>query len=176
MNQFALVIYIPDPLGRFLDDLRLELAPGCKPHAHISVLPPRPLSAPWYPVSEEVRALAGDYAPFEIEAGELAIFPVTDVIYLETVRGTEQLRRIHDELCRAKLHFEEPFPFHPHITVAQEITKERLEQAFRIASRRWREYTGPRTFRADRATFVQNTSQNCWIDLADVVLGGVPVP
>ena len=41
MNQFALVIYIPDPLGRFLDDLRRELAPDCVPHAHVSVLPPQ---------------------------------------------------------------------------------------------------------------------------------------
>jgi len=28
LNVFALVIYIPDPLGRFLDDLRRELVPG----------------------------------------------------------------------------------------------------------------------------------------------------
>jgi hypothetical protein len=44
LNVFALVIYIGDPLGRFLDDLRRELSPQCNPHAHVSVLPPRPLS------------------------------------------------------------------------------------------------------------------------------------
>ncbi len=47
LNVFALVIYIPDPLGRFLDDLRTALVPGCNPHAHVSVLPPRPLAVDW---------------------------------------------------------------------------------------------------------------------------------
>src|ERR1039458_6592237 len=42
-SLYALVIYLSDPLGGFLDDLRLEMVPGCNPHAHISVLPPRPL-------------------------------------------------------------------------------------------------------------------------------------
>ena len=54
LNVFALVIYIPDPLGRFLDDLRRELVPGCNPHAHVSVLPPRPLAVDWQVASEQV--------------------------------------------------------------------------------------------------------------------------
>ena len=57
LNVFALVIYIPDPLGRFLDDLRRELVPGCNPHAHVSVLPPRPLAVDWQVASEQVKAL-----------------------------------------------------------------------------------------------------------------------
>ena len=45
LNVFALVVYIPGPLGVFLDELRRELVPHYNPHAHVSVLPPRPL--PW---------------------------------------------------------------------------------------------------------------------------------
>ena len=44
LNIYALVIYVPAPLGRFLDDLRRELVPTYKPRAHVSVLPPRPLA------------------------------------------------------------------------------------------------------------------------------------
>lgn len=47
LNVFALVIYIADPLGGFLDDLRRELIPHYNPHAHISVLPPRPIPIDW---------------------------------------------------------------------------------------------------------------------------------
>ena len=57
LNIFALVIYIPDPLGGFLDDLRRELTPGCNPHAHISVLPPRPLNVDWRVASGDARAV-----------------------------------------------------------------------------------------------------------------------
>jgi hypothetical protein len=175
VNQFALVIYIPSPLGRFVDDLRLELAPDCRPHAHVSVLPPRHVSAPWPAVAEGLRHVASKLAPFEVEAGSVASFPVTDVIYLETGRGTRDLHHLHNRLGRGQLEFKEPFPYHPHITVAQEIPEDRVREAYEVAVRRWQEYTGPRTFLAEQLTFVQNTAQDCWVDLAQLDLGRVPV-
>ena len=63
LNVFALVIYIPDPLGRFLDDLRTELVPGCNPHAHVSVLPPRPLAVDW-----QVAERAGEGVRRQLDA------------------------------------------------------------------------------------------------------------
>lgn len=175
VNQFALVIYIPDPLGRFLDDLRLELVPGCLPHAHVSVLPPRPIFKPWQLVCEDARARAGEFAPFTIEAGEVAVFGRTDVVYLELTRGAEELRRMHTELSGGDLQFDEPYEYHPHITLAQEIPHEAVDSIVAESRRRWREYTGPRSFRAEKATFVQNTDKNCWMDLAEFTLGAVPV-
>src|SRR6476620_7501839 len=77
-NVCALVIYIPDPLGRFLDDLRRELVPGCNPHAHVSVLPPRPLAVDWQVGSEQVKACADNWAPFDIVLERIRIFPVTN--------------------------------------------------------------------------------------------------
>src|ERR1035438_4772117 len=90
LNVFALVIYIPDPLGRFLDDLRRELAPHPNPHAHVTVLPPRPLAA-----AGQARALTEGWAPFEIELAGLQIFPVTNVIYIQIGAGAEELWRMH---------------------------------------------------------------------------------
>src|SRR6267154_1329293 len=79
----ALVIYIPGPLGGFLDDLRRELVPHYNPHAHVSVLPPRPLAVDWRVASERARALTEGWAAFDIELTGLQIFPVTQVLYLE---------------------------------------------------------------------------------------------
>src|SRR5215471_18653934 len=87
LNVFALVIYIPDPLGRFLDDLRRDLVPSCRPHAHVSVLPPRPLAVDWQVAGQQVRTCADAWAPFEIELGPIRMFPVTNVIYIELSRG-----------------------------------------------------------------------------------------
>src|SRR3954471_14320649 len=81
LNVYALVIYIPDPLGRFLDDLRKELVPGCNPHAHVSVLPPRPLAVDWQVASEQVRRCASGRPPFDVKLGAIRMFPVTNVIY-----------------------------------------------------------------------------------------------
>src|SRR6266568_5456909 len=83
LNVFALVIYIPDPLGRFLDDLRRELVPGCNPHAHVSLLPPRPLGVDWQVAGEQVRTSAENRPAFEITLERVRIFPVTNVIYID---------------------------------------------------------------------------------------------
>lgn len=175
LNVFALVIYIPDPLGRFLDDLRRELVPGCNPHAHVSVLPPRPLAVDWQIASEQVRQCAAVRRPFEVALGAIRMFPVTNVIYIELARGAGELFEMHDAMNSQALEFAEPFQYHPHITVAQEIPLGTVAEVDRRAKEMWDEYTGPRTFLAERTAFVQNTLKNCWIDLAESDLGTVAV-
>jgi 2'-5' RNA ligase len=175
LNVFALVIYIPDPLGRFLDDLRRELVPGCNPHAHVSVLPPRPLAVDWQIASEQVRQCAAARQPFEVALGAIRMFPVTNVIYIELARGAGDLFEMHDAMNSDALEFAEPFQYHPHITVAQEIPVGMVADVDRRAKEMWDEYTGPRTFLAERTAFVQNTLKNCWIDLAESDLGTVAV-
>jgi len=175
LNVFALVIYIPGPLGCFLDDLRRELVPHYNPHAHVSVLPPRPLGVDWRAASDEVRALVEAWPPFEIELSELQVFPVTDVIYLEVDAGASDLQRMHGAMNAGSLAFQEPFSYHPHITLAQEVSHEDLPAMHDLARRRWTEYPGSRSFRAEHAVFVQNTMTDCWADLAEYALGAVPV-
>jgi len=175
LNVYALVIYVPDPLGRFLDDLRRDLVPDCNPHAHVSVLPPRPLAVDWQVAGEQVRVCAGNWAPFEIVLERLRIFPVTNVIYLELGKGAEEMFHIHAAMNAEALEFEEPFVYHPHITLAQEIPPGEVSRVNRRAQELWDGYQGPRSFRADRTAFVQNTLGNCWIDLAEFSLGAVTV-
>ncbi len=171
LNIFALVIYIPDPLGKFLDNLRRELIPQCNPHAHVSVLPPRPLAVDWQIASQQVRSLTESWPPFAIELTEIDIFPVTNVVYLQLGVGAADLVRLHGAMDNHTLRFREPFPYHPHVTLAQEIPSGEVAAVHEMARRRWQEYRGPRSFRAERAAFVQNTFENCWIDLAEYPLG-----
>ena len=175
LNVYALVIYIPDPLGRFLDDLRRELAPGCKPHAHVSVLPPRPLSVDWHVAGEQVRELTEAQPPFAVGLTQVRIFPVTHVTYIEVGAGAPELHHMHDAINRGALTFKEPFSYYPHITLAQEIAADQVQAVHELAGRRWQEFTGPKTFRAERAAFVQNIMGNYWIDLAEFGFGAVAV-
>jgi hypothetical protein len=171
---FALVIYVPDPLGRFLDELRRELVPHYNPRAHVSVLPPRSLAVEWQIASSQLRALSETWQPFEVELTRIAVFPVTNVIYLELGEGAKELRRMH-AAASSSLAFEEPFEFHPHVTLAQEIVAERVAEMRERTERRWGDYRGSRRFHAERAIFVQSVPENCWVDLAEYPLG-VPVP
>jgi 2'-5' RNA ligase len=168
-----MVVYIPNPLGAFLDDLRCELVPTYRPHAHISVLPPRPLAGHELAAREQMRHLAARAAPFDIEASEIAIFPSTNVVYLEVSGGRQELERMHRILNTGALAFEEPFRYHPHITLAQDFEPASLDRIAPLARLRWAEYDGPRQFRADRLTFVQNRPGNIWVDVDEYELGAV---
>ena len=83
---------------------------------------------------------------------------------------------MHAAMNTGALEFEEPFPYHPHITLAQEIPHDEVAPPARTGGPPLgRSIAGPRTFRAERAVFVQNTRANCWVDLATYSLGAVPV-
>jgi 2'-5' RNA ligase len=176
LSQFALVAYIPDTLGRFLDDLRLELTPGCRPRAHVTILPPRPLHRE---VSESVHQLDEELkcvAPFRVELGDIQIFDTSHVVYLGVTRGYTELLQLYGALNCDCLSYAEPFPYHPHITLAQNVTAEDAARLAALASERWAAYAGPRGFEVASLSFVQQVAPNIWTDVAKVPVGAtVPV-
>jgi 2'-5' RNA ligase len=165
INSFALVCYLPQPLAGFLDDLRKRLVSECQSRAHLTILPPRPLECQTEQVWAEVRGGLTHFQPFRIELGRIEIFPITNVIYLSVVQGADELRRLHDRLNAGGLAFEEPFEYHPHVTLAQDLAPEDVPAVAELAAEFWRDFTGPRSFDLQRLTFVQNTLVNRWNDL-----------
>jgi 2'-5' RNA ligase len=176
INSFALVTYIPDPLGRFLDDLRLEIVPRCNPHAHVSILPPRPVFTETEVALEQICARVEELPAFRVETAGIEIFPVTNVIYIAIGAGQQEFETLHAALCGGALEFDEPFVYHPHITLAQELAPENVPAALELAKRRWAEWPNKREFLVDNVTFVQNTSNCGWLDLARCSLGAALQP
>ena len=82
--------------------------------------------------------------------------------------GSSELSKMHRSLNSGELEFQEPFPYVPHITVAQDPAD--VAAAVETAGRRWREYSGMREFTVEKLTFVQNTLENQWVDLAGCAL------
>ena len=81
LNIFALVIYIPDPLATFLDDLRRRTGAALQPPGACQRFAAPPLVVDWKIASAHVRSLMESRLPFEIELTEIRTFPATDVIY-----------------------------------------------------------------------------------------------
>lgn len=175
INCFALVMYVPEPLGSFLDDLRRELAPGCLPRAHVTVLPPRPLAAPTSEAIAELSAEISEVAAFEIEAGAVETFQETSVIYLGLGAGHCELQRIHDRLNTGLLEFYEPFSYWPHITLAQDLTPGQVAPVRALAERRWADLRGSHSIPIETLSFVQSTETGRWLDLAHWSLKPVPL-
>ncbi len=167
LGQFALVSYIPGLLAAFLDRLRLDLDPGCRPHAHVTVLPPRPFTGEIGEAIEHMQEEARHVEPFEIILGDVEIFPVTNVIFISLKLGEPQVRELHRLLDTGSLKFRCPFDFHPHITIAQEVPAEQVQDA---APRRPRTVgpptRDPRNFVVESLSFVQNVAPSVWVDSA----------
>lgn len=165
INSFALVAYLPSPLGAFLDRLRKELVCECRAQPHLTVLPPRPLLCPPEDAWKELTARLQEIPPFLVELGDVQVFPVTQVVYLSVIAGGAELKRLHTMLNTGRLAFEEPFEYHPHVTLAQDLEAGGVAASAEVARARWREFPQRRGFTVDRLTFVQNTLGNLWIDL-----------
>lgn len=165
INSFALVSYLPEPLAGYLDSLRNDLVQECRAKAHLTVLPPRPLVCPVKDALQELVEALQDFQPFHVELGDIEVFPDTQVIYVSVGAGSAELERLHRALNSGRLEFREPFAFHPHVTLAQELEPGRIAAATELAMRRWREFPHARDFMVDHLTFVQNTIENRWTDL-----------
>ncbi|MBM3774948.1 MAG: hypothetical protein FJW37_07250, partial [Acidobacteria bacterium] len=96
------------------------------------------------------------------------------VVYIEVEEGRNQLRGMHQSLNREAFHFVEEYQYHPHLTLAQDFPEAELRRIEELAKQRWREFRGPRRFRAGELVFVQNRNGQGWADLETISMGQVP--
>src|SRR5579872_398392 len=178
INSFALVSYLPGALAELLDEIRHDFAPESRAKAHLTILPPRPLlefhlfaQDAVAEVMDQLKARLQDFPPFRVELGEIEVFAGSQVIYVSIKAGFEELERMHDALNTGRMAFEEPYPYHPHVTVVQELAPQDVPEAAQFARWRWSEFKHSRSMRVECLTFVQNTIENCWTDLATLELG-----
>jgi 2'-5' RNA ligase len=168
--HFALVSYIPGRLAKFLDRLRYELKPGCILRSHVTILPPRPIDLDIHKSVRQITAESEDIQPFTVELGPVAIFEQSNVVYLSLRGGERELHALHENLNSGQLEYDGPFPYHPHITLAQDLTREETLALIQVARERWADYRGPREFCVEELTFVRSDMPGIWRDLAHIDL------
>jgi 2'-5' RNA ligase len=140
----------------------------------VTLLPPRALRCSAETALPQIRNALQNFQPFRVEFGEVRFFPQTNVVYLSITRGLLELEDIHRILNGGMAGCEEAYPYHPHLTLAQQIDPGAMAAAGELVSRRWQQFPHSHGFVLDVLTFVQNTSDNVWLDLAEIPLG-VPV-
>lgn len=153
-GQFALVSYIPEPLGSFLYELRGTLPGGSNPQAHITILPPRPLRVPVETASERTLEVLARFPVFEIELSTVQRFPQTNVLYLDIAEGNEVVHELHDALNTDELACEEEFEFRPHLTLGGPVPEPELEAFHDQAEVAWLATGHSRRFTVDEIVFL----------------------
>jgi hypothetical protein len=78
---------------------------------------------------------------------------------------------MHDAFSIDGLRLQEPFPYQPHVTLAQELQTDELDELISVARARWNEFPHAKSFLVEKVVFVQNTRRNDWIDLGESMLG-----
>ena len=164
---FALVAYIPGELGAFLNSLRPRLVPSCHLLSHLTILPPRATNAQEDTLVRFLDRATSRVAAFEVELGDVEIFPVTNVIYLSVLAGRGAVESIHEDLNHADLAFDEPFEFQPHITLAQDVEPERLLAVYELARQVWADCPHQDSFSVEKLTFVRNDGLDVWSTVSE---------
>lgn len=167
-SYLSVLAQVPAALQKRVVDWRL--AQGVTPSpaqlsCHLTVLiapdSPQPLPA-------LARALAGQTG-VEVELGEPASFaPVTPVSYLPLTRGGEGLETLHQLAAAALGGSASPFPYAPHLTLANHLPQQQLEASLKDFRGLDPELT---RFRVDLLKVYRYRAEN-WEHLGDLGLEG----
>ncbi len=171
--RYALVAYVRNPVGEFVERLRRQLHPEL-PHlaAHLTVLPPRLLQGTERSALEMLEESCSRVAPFEVTLGEVETFiPRTPTVFIRVAEGSYRMRELHEQLNTKALAAQEEWPYMPHLTIVKMSAEPQAQQAYRVAHELWVHFECSRDIQVSELTFVREDEQNCWVDLAGVPLG-----
>jgi 2'-5' RNA ligase len=171
--RYALVAYVRNAVGEFVENLRQELHPDL-PHlpAHVTILPPRRLQAGELSALETLEDVCSQAEPFEVTLGDVETFvPVTPTVFIRVAHAAYRMRELHDRLNTQALAAQEEWPYMPHLTIVKISSEDLAQQAYIFARDRWAQFAGSRHIPVSELTFVREQEQNRWVDLAGVPLG-----
>jgi 2'-5' RNA ligase len=171
-SRYALVTYVRNPVGEFVEQLRQELHPTlAHMAAHVTVLPPRELRGTEAAALEFLEEACSRIVPFKVELGDVETFlPTTPTVFIQVKRAAYKMRELHDQLCGEVLRCDENWPYMPHLTILKTETDEQALVACAVARERWRQFPGKREVPVEELMFVRENGGH-WQDIAPVPLG-----
>ena len=130
----GVALAIPDPWGAEIEGWRESLGDpqASSIPAHITLLPPtRVRVADLSSVNEHLIQVASASHPFEIRLRGTGTFrPVSPVVFVSVAQGISGCEQLESRIRRGILDRQLDYPYHPHVTVAQDLPDEVLDRAF----------------------------------------------
>lgn len=135
MVALGITLDVPDPYATELRTARLGYGDerAATVPTHITVIPPMEIPGDSWPVVRaHIRAVANDTSPFVIELrGSGTFMPTSPVVFISVARGISECQTLSSRLRHGVLNQHLAFPYHPHVTIAQDVCEEELERAYR---------------------------------------------
>ncbi|NKX52101.1 2'-5' RNA ligase family protein, partial [Arthrobacter deserti] len=131
VGQIGVVIGIPEPMATELEQWRASfgdpLAALIPPHI---TLVTTTAVTDWDAATEHVRDVARRQAPFRVTIQGTGSFrQVSPVVFVNVSEGFDSCVRLHRALQSGPLAKEMEFDFHPHVTVAHDVSQTSMDAA-----------------------------------------------
>ena len=155
----GIVIPVPEPMAAELRRARASFGDPMASviPAHITLVTTTP-APDWASALEHVRAVTAAQAPFTVTLRGAASFrPVTPVVYVQVEEGFSQCSQLHKELQSGPLDHENMYPYHPHVTVAHDVSEASMDNAVKTL----RDYSA--SFTVDRIGVFEHDPHGLWV-------------
>ncbi|MEU6023398.1 2'-5' RNA ligase family protein [Micromonospora sp. NPDC048871] len=131
--QIGIAVDIPEPWGGTLTRRRLAAGDPNTVPAHVTLLGPTEIPVSALPaVERHLAGVAAAHLPFTLHLRGTGTFrPVTQVVFVAVAAGISECELLAAAINAApELQRELRFPYHPHVTVAQDVAPEALDKAY----------------------------------------------
>ncbi|MEU5913170.1 2'-5' RNA ligase family protein [Micromonospora sp. NPDC047527] len=131
--QIGIAVDIPEPWGTQLTQRRMEAGDALAVPAHVTLLGPTEIPTAILPaVERHLGAVAAAHLPFALHLRGTGTFrPVTQVVFVAVAAGISECELLAAAIAAAPgVHRELRFPYHPHVTVAQDVSPEALDKVY----------------------------------------------
>ncbi|MBO4205541.1 2'-5' RNA ligase family protein [Micromonospora echinofusca] len=171
MTQIGVAVDIPEPWGPFLTRCRADAGDPLAADipAHVTLLGPTELPVASLPaVEEHLATVAAAHPPYTLHLRGTGTFrPVTQVVFVAVAAGISECELLAAAISSApELQREARFPYHPHVTVAQDVPAEALDKVYEDLA----DFSA--LFEVDCFTLFSHSGQARWQPRRDFRLGG----
>lgn len=133
-ERIGVVVAVPEPWMSELSAARVKYGDpaGNITPAHITLLPPTTiLKEKREKVIEHLQNIASAQIPFNLTISGTGSFrPISPVVYVNVTKGGQNLIDLEGEVRSGILDIPTRFPYHPHVTIAQKVSEELLDEAY----------------------------------------------
>ena len=166
----GVVVAIPEPWSQLLVDWRSKVgdSQASLVPPHVTLLPPTEVAAADRTmITAHLAQVARTHAPFDMHLSGTGTFsPVSDVVFVAVARGIGNCELIANDVRRGPLARSLAFPYHPHVTVAHDVTSDMLELAYSGLADLSAE------FRVEHFTEYEQTASGAWAIAREYPLTG----
>ncbi|HET7476274.1 MAG TPA: 2'-5' RNA ligase family protein [Dermatophilaceae bacterium] len=133
MSLIGVSIAIPEPYAAQLQDRRASYGDplAASIPTHVTLLPPTEVAPGGLArVAGHLRRVASGHRPFSMRlAGTGTFRPVSPVVFVQITEGAVECAKLQDDVRSGPLDRELDFEYHPHVTVAHDVSEQAMDQA-----------------------------------------------